>query len=56
MYEGDSTPHSYRPIPLSKAQIRKMQRELREADKRIEDLRIREQREREHGIDTPSWL
>jgi len=56
MAEGDFTPRSYRPKPLSKAQLREMKKKFEDVDERIEKVRKLEEKEFKDDIDAPSWL
>jgi hypothetical protein len=56
MSEGDFTPRSYRPKPLSKAQLRELEKRFEDASERIDEIKKLEQKEHEGGIDTPGWM
>lgn len=56
MSEGDFTPRSYRPKPLTKAQLRKMKKLYEKASERIDEIKKLEQKERKDEIDTPGWV
>lgn len=55
MSEGDFTPRSYHPKPLSKAQLRKMKQQYEKAGERIDEIKKLEASHREKE-DNPDWV
>ena len=55
MSEGDFTPRSYRPKPLTKAQLRKMKQQYEKASERISEIKTREESHREEESN-PDWV
>ena len=55
MSEGDFTPRSYRPKPLTKAQLRKMKKQYEKASERLEEIKKLEKEHREDEIN-PDWV
>lgn len=55
MSESDSTPRSYRPKPLTQAQLRKMKQEYEKASERIDEIQKLETEHREEGVN-PDWV
>lgn len=56
MSEGDFTPRSYRPKPLTRAQLRELEKRFEDASERIDEIKKLEQKEWKDGIDTPGWM
>ena len=55
MSEGDFTPRSYRPKPLTKAQLRKMKQQYEKASERIDEIKKLEESHREEESN-PDWV
>lgn len=55
MSEGDFTPRSYRPKPLTKAQLRKMKQQYEKASERISEIKKLEESHREEESN-PDWV
>lgn len=47
MSEGDFTPRSHPPKPLTRAQLREMQKQFKDASVRIDEIKALENKERE---------
>ena len=56
MAEGDFTPHSYRPKPLTRAQLRELQERFKDAGERIDEIKKLEKKHREKNIENPDWV
>lgn len=56
MSEGDFTPRSYRPKPLTRAQLREMEKRFEDASERIDEIKKLEKKEHENDIDNPHWM
>lgn len=55
MSEGDFTPRSYRPKPLSRAQLKKMKQQYEKASERIDEIKKLEESHREEESN-PEWV
>ena len=47
MSEGDFTPRSHPPMPLTRAQLREMQKKFKDASLRIDEIKALEEKERD---------
>lgn len=56
MSEGDFTPGHYRPKPLTRAQLREMEKRFAEASDRIDEIKDLEDKHREKNIENPDWV
>lgn len=55
MSEGDFTPRSYRPKPLTKAQLRKIKEQYEQSSERIDEIKKLEKEHREEE-NNPDWV
>ncbi len=55
MSEGDFTPRSYRPKPLTKAQLRKIKQQYEKSGERIDEIKKLEASHREEDV-SPDWV
>lgn len=55
MSEGDFTPRSYRPKPLTKAQLRKIKEQYKQSSERIDEIKKLEKEHREEE-NNPDWV
>ncbi len=53
--EGDYTPRTGRPIPLTKAQLREMKKKFEKASERIDEIKTHEKNHKE-DVESPEWL
>lgn len=55
MSEWDFSPRIYKPKPLTKAQLREMEKQFAEASKRLEKIKKLEWSQQE-DIEHPEWI
>ncbi len=55
MPEGDFTPH-YRPKPLTKAQLRAIEKKFQGASEKIRDIQKQEEKEQDDDVENPHWV
>ena len=56
MSEGDYTPRSVRPKPLTRKQLREMQERFEKASANIEHIKELEKKHESGDVENPEWI